>query len=807
MKNAFIIPFMFTLIFYSTLSFSSDQTSNLSEVKNEITTEGKKIINDTKVKIEDIKESVKDVAETVKEIKNDGIQKINDLKSKAETAIKDGKELAAEIRPKALEIKKFLVNDTKDAISSAIKERIELEKKEVKELTTTLGHGYLASTISLFAATLIGPQVIMVCKTKPSAIIYAGTAAFYIVSEMMNVKILKASQLAEIEVVSNVKYDENKNIADNIKDNIDMDKSYKENIASTKSKIDDQISYFKTYKKTLDSYFRALKKKARNAKIASAGFLAASAAAIAEEMNMFGGGGSCVLPTSSIENKNVLKNTLVFSKKFDEHYKWLIDQARNERDKWAYYYEWEAYKFGADRSMTWEEFSRLKSLPLIGESSLTLILSNMINSIQSQLVTTAFAGVNPSEKITVIPELKNKKMADWYGDLDKLGIVGGAATSLIAYMSGWQMGFLQKTIASGTSRSLLFGAQSAIAFTAGSMFDTAAKGFIEKMAKVDKLVDYFGRYAKTGLDLLVPSDSFSKKFQEIADHVGVHSDKLITEMTIREAIEYIEEIKETANEKLSDLNFNFLNEYSDKLKTKASEIIPKIEALKSTTFIDWLFPLAHASTIDPNCIQKKNCPPLNFPKIKNEKLSGFNQYLNLFEGYYMYSMDEKPERAEVYSRKIFRKKPLIAKFRNATFSKLVHKNYNDLLNKSVQSELQGFEDFFLKLPPSKKEELQNQFSPFHELELDLSNQSLELAKLENPLNKTNQISHSFDNPGNTKSKMPKKGNSQTLTKYQFIDSSIHPKESNLFDIIHFHYALFYRNYFNSDEHIESAENP
>ena len=468
-----------------------------------------------------------DVAPVIENIKNDTLQTVNDTSPTLKEIVKTGKDIIPELD----HLKDKIIKDSKEVVLDLVKERIDQEKKEIKGYAKTLIKGYLFSTISLFAATLIAPQAIMVCKTKPSAVIYAGSAALYIVSEIMNVKILKASQLAEIEVVSDYKFSKDKNLTENLKElkkNVNMDKSYKENLNDVKSKIDDQIGYIKAYKKTLDHYFSALKKKARNAKIVSIGFLASSVAAVAEQMDLFSGGGACVASYNTDKNKNS-KEYLVFSSKLDDYYMKSIDQAKSSEDKWANYFEWESYKFGANRSLTWEEFSRLKNIPTMNANYLSSILKAAMASLESNFVANAFAA---SEKITIIPALKNKKMADWYGDLDKLGIVGGAAISLVAYMTGWQMGFLKSIMANGTSRAITFGVQGALAYTAGSMFDEAADGFIGKMAKVDKIIDYFDKYAKKGLDLLVPPDSYAKKFQEIVTTAGVTSDKLITEMSI-----------------------------------------------------------------------------------------------------------------------------------------------------------------------------------------------------------------------------------------------------------------------------------
>lgn len=672
-----------------------------------------------------------------------------------------------------------------------IKEKINHEKEGIKSDATKIAAGYLASTVSLFAATLIAPQVIMVCKTKPSAIIYAGSAGLYVLQEMANIKVLKASQLAEIEVVDDLK--------------IKNELSLKENIKEVNDKVDAQVGYLKNYKKTLDDAFSALKKKAKNAKMVSVGFLASSAAAVAEQMDWFTGvAGSCVA-SHETDGRNHSKRALVFSSKFDDHYGQLIDKAQSAQDKWAYYYEWEAYKFGATRSMSWDEYAQLKNNPTLTPEFLGPILNSAMKMIQSQMLASAFA----SEKVTVAASLKNNKTADWYGDLDKLGIVGGVATNLVAYMAGWQMGFLKTIIASGTTRAITFGAQGAIAFTAGKMFDDGADGFIDRMAKIDTIIDQLDKTVKKGLDALVPSDGDAKRFQEIANKLGVPSNKLITEMSLREAGHYIEKIKDNGNEKLSDLEDKFLDSYSDKLKKKAEDfgnkienkIETKLETSNPRSLIDWFIPSLQAAVIDPDCLDKKQCPKLIFPKSNNQNMAGFNGYLGLYEGYYSAVVNSKPQLAEVYARKLIRNKSKVAQFRNTLFLKSNAGDYLEKEKQKIGQEMHTFDQFYKKLSPSAQAEFERQLNPskafikpdssssarssLAESTLSGKDQSILKALLEKLDKKTSVASKVITAPEN----LEKESNPED---YAVEYSSIHPKESELFEIIHVRYLKFFQ---------------
>jgi hypothetical protein len=669
-----------------------------------------------------------------------------------------------------------VINQKIDPKIQEIKDKINNEKQEVESDAKKLAAGYLASTVSLFAATLIGPQVIMVCKTKPSAVIYAGSAALYIVQEIANIKVLKASQLAEIEVVDNLK--------------IDQEKSYKENVADVKNKVDLQVGYLRTYKKTLDDAFSALKKKAKNAKIVSAGFLASSAAAAAEQMNWISGGGTCV---ASHEIKKDPKEYLVFSSKLDDHYKKLIEEAKTPEDKWANYYEWESYKFGASRSLSWDEYARLKNIPGPSHSSLTAILNSAIDTFETHFVSNAFAG----EKVTVAASLKNNKAADWYGDLDKLGIVGGAAINIVAYMAGWQLGFLKNIIASGTSRAVTFGAQAAIAFTAGKLFDDAANGFIEKMKKVDRILDQMDTIAKKGLDLIVPSDSDARRFQEIATKLGVPSTKLITDMSIREARAYIDQIKETASDKLSDIDDSFLNEYSDKLEQKAQELAPKIESAVKASFLE--------RALEPfmsSVSAAVASTGLNFPRANHPNLKGLNRYLDFYEGYSRAVMTKNTKIATFYERKILRHKSTIAQFRNNIFMAGRLGNYSDLEKQKVAQELGEFESFYRKLPEKDQSEFMHAMDPLSDrtnstnaslAQLKMSPQDKKvLINLLRRLNEEAEVSSSHSGPAvdmsftvEDRGETVNAGESQE--EYKVEVNTIHPKEVELFEIIHSRY--------------------
>lgn len=690
-----------------------------------------------------------------------------------------------------------------------LKTKIEQEKESLKKDAVKLAGGYLTSTVSLFAATLIAPQAIMVCKTKPSAVIYAGSAALYILQEMRNIKILKASQLAEIELVNGY--------------NADKTKSVKENAKILESKVDQQVGYLQAYKGTLVHAVNGLKKKAKNAKMVSIGFLASSAAAAAEQMDWISGGGACIASAvPSIER-------LHFSPQLDRRYAALIAAANKTEDKWAYYYEWESLKFGVNRSLTWKEYNRLKDVS-VSDS----ILVNAMNVIHSHLLASAFAAED-SKKVTVMGSLKNNKAADWLGDLDKLGIVGGVATSIVAYMAGWQMSFLKSIMASGTSRAITFGAQGALAFTAGKLFEDAATELGKKLDKIDRLIFESQNLAKKGINALVPSDADAVRFQEIAAKLGVASNKLITTMDLNEARDYLERIKNKV-EKLNDKDKALIKKYevelSEKLKEKKIETKEKLKVESESVYLPLqlplpgsfnllalFFPSAEASSADTfsivtrirdiECIEKKSCPPLSFFKSNNPNLKLLNQYLGLFERYYQGVTLNNLALENNATGVLETNKKVMTNYRNTVFqnsqeqAKAKNTNYNDFEKAKIAQESSMFSTFYSSLSIQERQEMEEKLNPasgnYAIAQIDPSSRKQGSGTLlsSDELKVVGQLVSRLAGPavsGPDMSFVERK--TAPEEEFNFGNISIHPKESELFEIIHLRYLQFLKKNFN-----------
>lgn len=688
-----------------------------------------------------------------------------------------------------------------------LKTKIEKEKESLKKDAVKLAGGYLTSTVSLFAATLIAPQAIMVCKTKPSAVIYAGSAAVYVLQEMRNIKILKASQLAEIEMVNGY--------------TADKTKSVKENAKILESKVDQQVGYLQAYKGTIVHAVNGLKKKAKNAKMVSIGFLASSAAAAAEQMDWISGGGACVASSGPFIER------LQFSPQLDRRYAVLIETANKTEDKWAYYYEWESLKFGVNRSLSWKEYNRLKDVS-VSDS----ILVNAMNVIHSHLLASAFAAED-SKKVTVMGSLKNNKAADWLGDLDKLGIAGGVATSIVAYMAGWQMSFLKSIMASGTSRAITFGAQGALAFTAGKLFEDAATELGQKLDKIDRLIFESQNLAQKGINTLVPSDADAVRFQEIAAKLGVTSNKLITAMSLNEAQDYLDRIKNKV-EKLDDEGKALIKKYevelSEKLKEKKIETKEKVKVESvylplsfplphSLNFLDLFFPSAEASTAatssivtrirDIDCVERKSCPPLSFIKSNNSNLKLLNQYLGLFERYYQGVTLNNPAQEYHATGALEANKKLITNYRNTVFqksqeqAKAKNTNYNDFEKAKIAQESSMLSAFYSALSIEERQEMEEKLNPasgnyaIAKIGLAPRKQGSGTLLSSDELKIVGQLISRLGSPAVSGPDMSfVERETAPEEEFNFGNTSIHPKESELFEIIHSRYLQFLKKNFN-----------
>jgi uncharacterized protein YdhG (YjbR/CyaY superfamily) len=637
-------------------------------------------------------------------------------------------------------IKKVIQDKANEEINK-VKSEANKTVEEVKTEAKKIAAGYVASTISLYAATLLAPEAIMVCKTKPSAMIYAGTSAFYLLQEMMAIKILKASRLGEIEVVDNMELDKNKTV--------------NQNLQNAKDKVSDQAQYLRNYKKTLDDYFKALKKKAQNAKIAGFGFAAASAAAAAEQMDFFTGvSGSCIVSTPNHFIDHFVKNAISF----------FIPSLFAEEKK-------------------------------------------------------------GSKKVVLSEDLKNNKAADYAGDLDKLGIVGGAATHLIAYMMGYKMTFLQNLMASGTSRAILFGANSALAFIVYKLFEDSATKVEAQLKKIDNLINAAEATMNNGVDKLMNNDKIFKRLNQLAEIAGVKSKKPLGEMTINELEAFAKEVENSGKNKFNEFQKNKLNELKAEIKENAPELKDKIEELKkdakeiknkidevkdktsSFNLFHLIVGSAEANTINSTCVDKGNCNGMQLPQIFHKDLKFQNENLRLLEStsqsmaisqdlktnYYFEKLDENAK--TINAQKVFLLN-LDAQKRKVPFNySQEEKNKQDQILKSVYNYLDNLKEEDKKVFLSNFDPM-NTIANINPPAVDQDARILQriLKRLEQKSHNTGVNVMSFNSyKASSEERKPIDwlGENNPDEKYDMQTDFIHDKEVNLFEVIHRKYQKAY----------------
>ena len=677
-----------------------------------------------KDKVEDaLKDYASDEIETLK--KYDISE--NDLKNLDQNKLKD-------------KIKKVIQDKANEEINK-VKNEANKTVEEVKTEAKKIAAGYVASTISLYAATLLAPEAIMVCKTKPSALIYAGTSAFYLLQEMMAIKILKASRLGEIEVVDNVELDKNKTV--------------NQNLQNAKEKVSDQAQYLRNYKKTLDDYFKALKKKAQNAKIAGLGFAAASAAAAAEQMDFFTGvSGICVVQSPNQMIDYVAKNAMSF---------------------------FFPISFAEEKS--------------------------------------------GSKKVVLSEDLKNNKAADYVGDLDKLGIVGGAATHLIAYMMGYKMTFLQNLMASGTSRAILFGANSALAFIVYKLFEDSATKVEAQLKKIDDLINAAESTMNNGVDKLMNNEKLFRRLNDLAELAGVKPKKPLSEMTINELEAFAKEVETSGKNKLNELQKTKLDELKaeirerapelkekiDELKKDAKEIQNKVEEVKDKTsmfnVINLFFGSAQANTINATCVEKGNCSGMQLPQLFHKDLKFQNENLRLLENasqnmatnqgmkanFYLGKLDENLK--TLNAQKVYLLN-LDAQKKKVPFNYSVEeKNKQDQIIKSVNN-------FLDNLKAEDRNELMKNFDPMNTIaninppavdhDARILQRVLKKLEMKSANSGINVMTfNSYKASAEEKRAIDWMGDNNPDENYDMKTDFIHQKEVNLFEVIHRKYQKAY----------------
>jgi hypothetical protein len=401
------------------------------------------------------------------------------------------------------------------------KELMRRANEEKKRITATVKNelipGIALSSMSLLATALTAPAMLLLCRKRASALVYSGAAALYLAMELSSWGKYKLGTALALKKVEEFNLDEGATASSNIED--------------AKKYGVDQIDYFDTQLGLLKEGFEATKRKAKNAKMVSAGYAGAAATAIAEiYMDNPAHIASCSV--ASVDSNEV--QFYVYDDKLD-----LSPEFSNAQNM-ALYQEKINYMRGENRSFTLAEYESFQILNETTEKkSFYKFLSSTFKMTAGLLVKDAFA----------ITE-KEEKMLNLSGDIDKLGVVvGGIISAGVAWaIYKGHLQSIKKLLEHGWTRAALFSANAGIAFIAGQKMEKAADILLERVDIVQRLLAKLKAYLNKGTVGLEFLDDLS----ELAEKLGIPLSKKPNEMSVGEIKDLLKEIDDKKENTLSD---------------------------------------------------------------------------------------------------------------------------------------------------------------------------------------------------------------------------------------------------------------
>ncbi len=297
------------------------------------------------------------------------------------------------------------------------------------------------SSLSLFGAGVVAPMYVTWCSNQPSAWVFAGTAAIYVGSEFVNWSKYKSAS----------------------------DRAMKAFLGVDKN---EQINSLTAAEKQTREAANAAKRKSLFAKMAAAGFGAASAIALAEQFQFWGNGGACAGAGSfSIPFTN---NYQIIDNQLFNQQVLALDNSQSDANALMIYHQMMNLVQGKVSSPSYRDYQR----------SIELFDHNQTLGIKAGLMV-AFEGIR---------HMALSQAHAGFGDnqLEKAGIALGLAGSAAIVI--WQDAvygalpeWAQKITKSGFTRAAVFGAHSAVAMLAAGQI-TDAKEKLEKRANQYELL-------------------------------------------------------------------------------------------------------------------------------------------------------------------------------------------------------------------------------------------------------------------------------------------------------------------------------
>jgi hypothetical protein len=500
-----------------------------------------------------------------------------------------------------------------EAAQAELKDRLESERNKAEaklkkvadgamEDAEDMGIGYGASAVSLITMSIFAPQVVMACRLKPSAVVYAGTAAVYLARELKNSMKFRANALSEIEYVEV---------------NLDSSKGISENVDTAKQAFNLQFELINRYKGFMDKAVDSIEEKSKSAKMASYGFFAASAVAAAETFGF--DAGACTGGVTQVFSAPVEKLPVVLH---------AIDQSSSAAEAYVEYLHFERMGRGELSTITLDEFENLKSV----FSVTPFDFKSVFKSAALALATVAIPPVSAQEitvkKYELSPQLKQQE-AKYLMDVDKIFalVVGGSSLAASQFIPGYRS-MLRKIVSSGATRAVVFGANGAVALLASKYFDEAAVSLQKKMQDLQQLLDRGQELGNQGFELI---DSFleGEDAKSLAGQLGI--DRGLSDQVVKELEQ---DLKEKAKDDLMDQLPQDVEVNEDLLKNFTSRTFQFRELLSQL-----LINSAHArvnqnlGSFRLRCYDAGSCPAPPFPVMSHASFKRLNSFLKDYQNY------------------------------------------------------------------------------------------------------------------------------------------------------------------------------
>ena len=343
-------------------------------------------------------------------------------------------------------------NGVSATTSSSSTDNGDYEKVEGKNIDPTTK--MLFANIALFAATMAAPILVKQCQKAPSVWIYAGSAAVYLANEIGLFTRFQNASDAEMAAYLG-RGDEDK-----------------------------QIDSLESAAEQTDKAKSAAKRRALVAKIAAAGFAAATAMALVENYTSWVSAGGCGPQTSFIDQNQTPLNDQLEKYPFGHQQQINPSMLVINSDNFDFLISYEEqmnYANGDLQSISLDEYNEKRRLS-----------ANMVNEIpgiKSALMTAAQFALNSFSSIALADDdEKEGSGINWTGSSAKIitGMLGTGA-GLVA-MNSTKIGN-SKMVKNPLTRAALFGGMAVFAGGAAKEASDAADALSERSSEYRRLAD------------------------------------------------------------------------------------------------------------------------------------------------------------------------------------------------------------------------------------------------------------------------------------------------------------------------------